>query len=145
MILIQQFPCQHLLRMGKHIIMQKKVHFLNTCVNYSTLVSVSGAPDRIPIQLITAPGEAAKGLLNAVASGTDIGGWHGGMGDAFREYTDYQFNEKIRAVSETARKPSLKQESIISRGTPRGRSRHFRGGSPAADAAEYAESPVPEF
>lgn len=117
---------------------------MNIRVNYSTLVSVSGAPERTPIQLIPAPGEAAKGLLNAAANGTGISRWHGGMDDAFREYTDYQFNEKIRAVSETARKPSLKQETIISPGIPRDRSRHRPGNFPAADAAEYAESPVPE-
>lgn len=109
MILIQQFPCQHLLRIKNHVSMQKEVHFLNTCVNYSTLVSVSGAPKRTPIQLIPASGEAAKGLLNAAANGTGISRWHGGMDGAFREYTDYQFNEKNRAVSEAARKHSLKQ------------------------------------
>ena len=32
-----------------------------------------------------------KGLQTAVASGVGLGGWHGGMGDAFRESTDYQF------------------------------------------------------
>lgn len=89
--------------------MQKEVHFLNIRVNYSTLVSVSGTPKRTPIQLIPAPGEAAKGLLNAVSNGTGISRWHGGMDGAFREYTDYQFNEKNRAVSEAARKHSLKQ------------------------------------
>lgn len=30
-------------------------------------------------------------LLNAVASGVGLGGWHGGMGDAFRSNCDYQF------------------------------------------------------
>lgn len=32
-----------------------------------------------------------KGLRSAVESGVGMGGWHGGMGDAFRESTDYQF------------------------------------------------------
>jgi len=32
-----------------------------------------------------------KGLLAAVAGGAGIAGWHGGMGDAFRNSTDYQF------------------------------------------------------
>jgi type 1 glutamine amidotransferase len=36
-------------------------------------------------------GEQLKGLQTAVASGVGLGGWHGGMGDSFRESTDYQF------------------------------------------------------
>ncbi|MDO8684220.1 MAG: ThuA domain-containing protein, partial [Armatimonadota bacterium] len=36
-------------------------------------------------------GEQAGGLLNAVRGGVGIGGWHGGMGDAFRDHTEYQF------------------------------------------------------
>jgi len=35
--------------------------------------------------------EQEKGLLQTVASGTGIAGWHGGMGDAFRNNTAYQF------------------------------------------------------
>lgn len=36
--------------------------------------------------------EQEAGLLNAVRSGdTNIGGWHGGMADAFRNNTEYQF------------------------------------------------------
>jgi len=35
--------------------------------------------------------EAEKGLLDAVRSGVGVGGWHGGMGDAFRQNTEYQF------------------------------------------------------
>ena len=35
--------------------------------------------------------EQADGLLEAVRSGTGIGGWHGGMCDAFREHTEYQW------------------------------------------------------
>ncbi len=35
--------------------------------------------------------EAEQALLNAVKSGVGVGGWHGGMGDAFRSHTDYQF------------------------------------------------------
>jgi type 1 glutamine amidotransferase len=31
------------------------------------------------------------GLLGAVAAGTGFGGWHGGMADAFRARTQYQF------------------------------------------------------
>lgn len=35
--------------------------------------------------------EQEKGLLNAVSSGVGIAGWHGGLGDAFRNNTKYQF------------------------------------------------------
>ncbi|MCL4541051.1 MAG: ThuA domain-containing protein [Chloroflexi bacterium] len=35
--------------------------------------------------------EQVQPLLTAVRSGVGLGGWHGGMGDAFREATDYQF------------------------------------------------------
>lgn len=36
-------------------------------------------------------GDQFKGLQEAVASGVGFGGWHGGMGDSFRENTDYQY------------------------------------------------------
>ena len=35
--------------------------------------------------------EQEKGLLAAVRNGAGIAGWHGGMGDAFRKNTEYQF------------------------------------------------------
>lgn len=35
--------------------------------------------------------EQEKGLLKAVKSGVGIAGWHGGLGDAFRNNTEYQF------------------------------------------------------
>lgn len=35
--------------------------------------------------------EQVKGLEAAVAAGTGLGGWHGGMGDAFRENAKYNF------------------------------------------------------
>lgn len=35
--------------------------------------------------------EQEKGLLDAVKSGTGIAGWHGGMGDSFRNNVEYQF------------------------------------------------------
>jgi len=35
--------------------------------------------------------EQQDGLLNAVKSGVGIAGWHGGMGDSFRQNTEYQF------------------------------------------------------
>jgi len=35
--------------------------------------------------------EQETGLLDAVRGGVGIGGWHGGMGDSFRNNTEYQF------------------------------------------------------
>lgn len=35
--------------------------------------------------------EQEAGLLDAVKAGAGLGGWHGGMGDAFRDSTEYQF------------------------------------------------------
>lgn len=35
--------------------------------------------------------EQERGLLTAVRNGVGIAGWHGGMGDAFRNNTEYQF------------------------------------------------------
>jgi type 1 glutamine amidotransferase len=35
--------------------------------------------------------EQEQGLLNAIASGVGYAGWHGGMADAFRNNTEYQF------------------------------------------------------
>lgn len=35
--------------------------------------------------------EQEKGLLDAIASGFGVAGWHGGMGDAFRNNTTYQW------------------------------------------------------
>lgn len=35
--------------------------------------------------------EQLQGLLTAIQNGTGFGGWHGGVADAFRESTDYQF------------------------------------------------------
>ncbi len=35
--------------------------------------------------------EQQQGLLDAVAGGVGAAGWHGGMGDAFRNNTEYQF------------------------------------------------------
>jgi type 1 glutamine amidotransferase len=39
----------------------------------------------------TITGEQEKGLLDAIKSGVGIAGWHGGMGDSFRNNTNYQF------------------------------------------------------
>lgn len=39
----------------------------------------------------TITSEQEKGLLSAVKSGVGIAGWHGTMGDSFRNNTEYQF------------------------------------------------------
>ncbi|HOV73085.1 MAG TPA: ThuA domain-containing protein [Candidatus Hydrogenedentes bacterium] len=39
----------------------------------------------------TITGEQEKGLLDAVRGGAGMAGWHGGMCDAFRNNTDYQW------------------------------------------------------
>jgi type 1 glutamine amidotransferase len=39
----------------------------------------------------TITNEQEKGLLEAVKSGVGIAGWHGGMGDSFRNNVNYQF------------------------------------------------------
>ncbi|HEN20499.1 MAG TPA: ThuA domain-containing protein [Desulfobacteraceae bacterium] len=35
--------------------------------------------------------EQEKGLLNAIKSGVGLAGWHGGLGDSFRQNVEYQF------------------------------------------------------
>jgi type 1 glutamine amidotransferase len=35
--------------------------------------------------------EQERGLLDAIASGVGVAGWHGTMGDSFRNATEYQF------------------------------------------------------
>jgi type 1 glutamine amidotransferase len=39
----------------------------------------------------TISNEQLDGLLGAIKAGTGIAGWHGGMGDSFRNATEYQF------------------------------------------------------
>ncbi|MFO7853531.1 MAG: ThuA domain-containing protein [Bacteroidales bacterium] len=39
----------------------------------------------------TIKGEQEQGLLNAVKNGVGLAGWHGGLGDSFRNNTEYQF------------------------------------------------------
>ena len=43
------------------------------------------------VTMSTITREQEKGLLDAIAAGTGFAGWHGGMCDAFRNSTDYQF------------------------------------------------------
>ena len=39
----------------------------------------------------TLTGEQERGLTEAVRNGVGLAGWHGGLGDAFRNCTEYQF------------------------------------------------------
>jgi type 1 glutamine amidotransferase len=39
----------------------------------------------------TITNEQLRGLLDTIAAGTGIAGWHGGLGDAFRDSPEYQF------------------------------------------------------
>jgi type 1 glutamine amidotransferase len=39
----------------------------------------------------TITNEQERGLLDAIASGVGVAGWHGSMGDSFRNNTNYQF------------------------------------------------------
>jgi type 1 glutamine amidotransferase len=43
------------------------------------------------VTMSTITREQEKGLLDAIASGVGFAGWHGGMADAFRNNTEYQF------------------------------------------------------
>ena len=56
---------------------EKKMTALNLVVPLWTMGTISAGQ--------------AKGLLDAVKSGVGIAGWHGGMCDAFRQNTEYQF------------------------------------------------------
>ncbi len=43
------------------------------------------------VTMSTITNEQEKGLLDAIESGVGYAGWHGGMADAFRNNTEYQF------------------------------------------------------
>ncbi len=64
-------------------------HTLDTYLDESKLSSVDII---VPIWTMdTLTPEQEKGLLNAVKNGAGIAGWHGCMGDSFRNSTEYQF------------------------------------------------------
>ena len=42
----------------------------------------------------TIENEQAAGLLNAIENGVGVAGWHGGMGDSFRNNTQYQLHRQ---------------------------------------------------
>lgn len=43
------------------------------------------------VTMSTISNKQANGLLNAVKNGTALAGWHGGLGDSFRNNTGYQY------------------------------------------------------
>ena len=46
----------------------------------------------VPVWTMSSIGRGQEaGLLNAIRNGTGCAGWHGGMGDSFRNNVDYQF------------------------------------------------------
>ena len=62
---------------------------LDTYLDRSLLQSLSII---VPIWTMgTITTEQLHGLLTAIHAGTGLAGWHGGMGDSFRNSTDYQF------------------------------------------------------
>ena len=64
-------------------------HTLDSYLDEGKLASVDLI---VPIwTMSTITPEQEKGLLNAVKNGTGIAGWHGCMGDSFRNNTEYQF------------------------------------------------------
>lgn len=74
----------------------KEAGFDLTIVNETTLLADKAALESFDLiipcwTMGTLTPEEEQGLLHAVRQGTGIAGWHGGMGDAFRSNTDYQF------------------------------------------------------
>ncbi|MFN8490483.1 MAG: ThuA domain-containing protein [Caldilineaceae bacterium] len=62
---------------------------LDSYLNKEMMMSLSLV---VPIWTMgTITKEQEKGLLEAIASGVGLGGWHGGMGDSFRNNTEYQW------------------------------------------------------
>jgi len=64
-------------------------HTLDALINDERLKTLSLIVPHWTMGELT--GEQAKSLVAAVASGVGLAGVHGGMGDAFRANTDYQF------------------------------------------------------
>lgn len=62
---------------------------LDSYLNKEMMMSLSLV---VPIWTMgTITKEQEKGLLEAIASGVGLGGWHGGMADSFRNNTEYQW------------------------------------------------------
>jgi hypothetical protein len=62
--------------------------------------------------------EQSRGLRDAVRGGVGLAGWHGGMGDSFREDTDYQFMVGGQWVAHPGGAKARYQVKIIDREDP---------------------------
>lgn len=62
---------------------------LDAYLDYDKLKSLDLIVPAVTMSKITK--EQQTGLLDAIASGVGAAGWHGTMGDSFREATEYQF------------------------------------------------------
>jgi type 1 glutamine amidotransferase len=68
------------------------VQLSDTLDSYKDQELMKGLSLVVPVWTMgTIEREQEQGLLEAVRSGVGIGGWHGGMGDSFRNNTEYQF------------------------------------------------------
>ena len=68
------------------------VERVNTLEPLADVEKLKGFDLVVPVWTMSSIGrEQLQGLLDAVRSGVGIGGWHGGMGDAFRQETEYQW------------------------------------------------------
>lgn len=68
------------------------VEVVNTLDVYLDAAKMNSLSLIVPIWTMgTITPQQEKGLLDAVANGVGIAGWHGGMGDSFRNNTEYQF------------------------------------------------------
>lgn len=69
-----------------------EVEVSNTLDSYLDKAKMQGLSLIVPIWTMgSITGDQEKGLEEAVKSGVGLAGWHGGMCDAFRQNTEYQF------------------------------------------------------
>ncbi|MGQ9556047.1 MAG: ThuA domain-containing protein [Anaerolineae bacterium] len=69
-----------------------EVEVSDTLDSYLNAEKMSALSLVVPIWTMgTITNEQEKGLLDAIKSGVGVAGWHGGMGDAFRNNTNYQW------------------------------------------------------
>jgi len=64
-------------------------HTLDAYLDAEKMTSLSLIVQAFTMSQITGPQE--KGLLDAVRGGVGLAGWHGGLSDAFRSNTEYEF------------------------------------------------------
>ena len=69
-----------------------EVEISNTLDSYLDADKMNSLSLVVPMWTMgTITNDQQNGLLEAVKSGVGVGGWHGGMGDSFRNNTEYQF------------------------------------------------------